>query len=99
MGCGGAREEPGGCVCGCASWNRYSVDMRTGLCENLPNVVAARAQIQQVLMNLMMNGLEALRDAGGELNIKSQMAEDGTLLNSVRDTSVGSPIYKQIESI
>ena len=36
--------------------NRYSVDMRTGLCENLPDVVADRVQIQQVLMNLMIMG-------------------------------------------
>jgi signal transduction histidine kinase len=76
--------------------NRYSVDMHTELCENLPNVVADRVQLQQVLMNLMMNGIEAMRDAGGELSIKSQLAE-GQLLISVSDTGVGLPIGKADE--
>jgi len=77
--------------------NRYSVDMRTGLCENLPKVVADRVQIQQVLMNLMMNGIEAMRDAGGELSIESQLAEDSQLLISVSDTGVGLPTGKGTE--
>jgi signal transduction histidine kinase len=79
--------------------NRYSVDVRTDLCENLPNVVADRVQLQQVLMNLMMNGIEAMRDAGmaGELSIKSQLAEDGQLLISVSDTGVGLPTGKDTE--
>jgi len=79
--------------------NRYSVDMRAELCENLPNVVADRVQLQQVLMNLMMNGIEAMRDAGmgGELSVKSQLAEDGQLLISVSDTGVGLPTGKADE--
>jgi PAS domain S-box-containing protein len=77
--------------------NRYSVDMRTGLCGNLPNVMADRVQLQQVLMNLMMNGIEAMRDAGGELSIQSQLAEDGQLLISVTDTGVGLPTGKGTE--
>jgi signal transduction histidine kinase len=76
--------------------NRYSVDMRAELCENLPSVVADRVQLQQVLMNLMMNGIEAMRDAGmgGELSIKSQLAEDGQVLISVTDAGVGLPTEK-----
>ena len=64
---------------------------RNLLCENLPNVLADRVQLQQVVMNLMMNGIEAMRDGGGELGIKSQLAEDGRLLISVNDTGVGLP--------
>jgi PAS domain S-box-containing protein len=79
--------------------NRYSVDIRAELCENLPSVVADRVQLQQVLMNLMMNGIEAMPDAGmgGELSVKSQLAEDGQLLISVSDTGVGLPIGKDTE--
>jgi PAS domain S-box-containing protein len=77
--------------------NRHSVDTQTELCENLPNVVADRVQLQQVLMNLMMNGIEAMRDAGGELSIKSQLAEDGQLLISVIDAGVGLPTGKDTE--
>ena len=74
--------------------NRYSVDMHTELCENLPNVVADRVQLQQVLMNLMMNGIEAMRELGGELSITSQLAENGQVLISVIDSGVGLPTEK-----
>ncbi|HEX8881613.1 MAG TPA: AAA family ATPase [Candidatus Acidoferrum sp.] len=77
--------------------NRYLVEMHTELCENLPNVLADRVQLQQVLMNLMINGIEAMRDAGGELSIKSRLAEDGQLLISVSDTGVGLPTGKADE--
>ena len=77
--------------------NSYSVDMHTELCENLPNVMADRVQLQQVLLNLMMNGIEAMRDAGGELSIKSQLAEDGQLLISVSDAGVGLPTGEEDE--
>jgi signal transduction histidine kinase len=74
--------------------NRYSVDMHTELCENLPNAVADRVQLQQVLMNLMMNGIEAMRELGGELSITSQLAENGQVLISVIDSGVGLPTEK-----
>ena len=72
--------------------NRYSVTMRTDLAERLPKVMADRVQLQQVLMNLMLNGIEAMQDTTGELSIKSQLTEEGQLLISVTDTGVGLPI-------
>ena len=77
--------------------NRSSVNVHTELCVNLPDVLADRVQIQQVLMNLMINGIEAMRDAGGELSIKSQLAEDGQLAISVSDMGVGLPSGKANE--
>jgi signal transduction histidine kinase len=71
--------------------SRYSVMMRTELGEKLPNVMADRVQLKQVLMNLMLNGIEAMQDSSGELSIKSQLADDGQLLISVADTGVGLP--------
>ena len=71
--------------------NRSSVNVHTELCVNIPDVLVDRVQLQQVLMNLMINGIEAMRDAGGELSIKSQLAEDGQLLIAVSDTGVGLP--------
>jgi signal transduction histidine kinase len=53
--------------------------------------MADRVQLQQVLLNLMLNGIEAIRDMSGELNIKSQLADDGQVLISVTDTGVGLP--------
>ena len=71
--------------------NRHSVTMHTDLAEGLPTVMADRVQLQQALMNLMLNGIEAMQDTSGELSIKSQQEEDGQVLMSVSDTGVGLP--------
>jgi PAS domain S-box-containing protein len=71
--------------------DRHSVRIRTDLAGELPKVMADRVQLQQVLMNLMLNGIEAMLDTSGELSIKSQLAEDGQLLISVTDTGAGLP--------
>ena len=72
--------------------NRYSISIRTELAEGLPKVKADRVQLQQVLMNLMLNGIDAMKETtgGGELVIKSE-AGDAQLLISVSDTGVGLP--------
>jgi signal transduction histidine kinase len=51
-------------------------------------------QLQQVFMNLMLNAIEAMKETGGELTIKSQLANDGQLLISVSDTGIGLPADK-----
>jgi signal transduction histidine kinase len=73
--------------------SRHSVSILTELSDDLPRVAADRVQLQQVLMNLMLNGIEAMQDmkAEGQLTIKSLMAEGGQLLISVSDTGVGLP--------
>ena len=40
--------------------NRHSVTTHTDLAEGLPKVIADRVQLQQALMNLMLNGIEAM---------------------------------------
>jgi PAS domain S-box-containing protein len=74
--------------------DRYSVSICTDLAEGLPRVTADRVQLQQVFMNLMLNGLEAMKNTAGELTIKSQQDPDGQLLISVSDTGVGLPAEK-----
>ncbi len=56
--------------------------------------MADRVQLQQVLMNLMLNAMDAMKDAGGarELDIKSQRAENDHVLVCVSDTGVGLPL-------
>jgi PAS domain S-box-containing protein len=71
--------------------NRSSVAMRTDLARELPEVVADRVQLQQVFMNLMLNAIEAMKNSGGELVVKSQMQQDGQPLFSVSDTGPGLP--------
>jgi PAS domain S-box-containing protein len=70
--------------------NRYSISIRTELAEDLPKIMADRIQLQQVFMNLMLNGIDAMNGAigRGELTIKSE-ARDAQLLISVCDTGVG----------
>ncbi|HWZ52740.1 MAG TPA: PAS domain-containing protein [Granulicella sp.] len=72
--------------------NRYSISIGTELVEDLPRVIADRVQLQQVFMNLMLNGIDAMKGVvgGGRLTIKSE-ACDTQLLISVRDTGVGLP--------
>src|ERR1700719_2380748 len=72
--------------------NRYSISIRIELAEDLPKVMADRVQLQQVFMNLMLNGIDAMKGTtdGGELTIKSEVG-DGQLLISVSDTGVGLP--------
>ena len=73
--------------------NRYSITMRTELAADLPEIMADRVQLQQVFMNLMLNAIEAMKDSGGELTVKSQL-QDGQLQFSVSDTGVGLPTEK-----
>jgi len=72
---------------------KFFVSVRTVLDANLPQVMADRVQLQQVLMNLMTNGIDAMKDVDGmrELTIQSQKGENGEVLISVSDTGFGIP--------
>jgi PAS domain S-box-containing protein len=72
---------------------RFSVAMRTDLSAELPKLMVDRVQLQQVFMNLMLNAIEAMKDSGGELTVKSEL-QDGQLQFSVSDRGVGLPIEK-----
>jgi signal transduction histidine kinase/CheY-like chemotaxis protein len=69
--------------------NRNAISIRTDLDPQLPLTTADRVQLQQVLVNLMLNGVEAMQDSGGELTVASKRTGDGQLLISVSDTGVG----------
>jgi signal transduction histidine kinase/ligand-binding sensor domain-containing protein len=72
---------------------KFAVLVRTELAADLPQVMGDRVQLQQVLMNLMMNSIDAMRDVDGtrELTIQSHRGENGQVLISVSDTGVGLP--------
>ena len=57
----------------------------------MPSILANRVQLQQVFMNLMLNAIEAMKDAGGKLTISSRLTPEGGLIVSVSDTGVGLP--------
>ena len=69
---------------------RSSVSMHTDLSAELPKIMADRVQLQQVFMNLMLNGIEAMQDSGGELTVKSELQHDKFQF-SVSDTGPGLP--------
>jgi PAS domain S-box-containing protein len=76
--------------------SRRSISVRTELAEDLPHVIGDRVQLQQVLMNLIVNGVDAMHDVDRprELIIKSQPVENNELLMSVSDTGVGLPRHQ-----
>ena len=75
---------------------RYNISARTELAAGLPQVMGDRVQLQQVLMNLILNGIEAMKDVDGEreIAIKSQRGENEQVLVSVSDTGVGLPVQQ-----
>ena len=70
---------------------RHSVVIITEIDDNTPNLLVDRVQLQQVFMNLMLNAIEAMKDSGGELTIKSQVNPEDWLIVSISDAGVGLP--------
>ena len=75
---------------------RFSISVRTDLAADLPRVMGDRVQLQQVIMNLMTNGIDAMKAVDGtrELAIASRRAEDGQVQLSVSDSGVGLPVQQ-----
>jgi signal transduction histidine kinase len=73
---------------------RHGVSIYTDIKDDLPMTVADRVQLQQVLMNLMLNGIEAITDAGGVVTVKSRLGRDGQIEISVNDTGPGLSLGK-----
>ena len=78
----------------------YSISIRTDLAADCPQVMADRVQLQQVLMNLIINSIDAMKDVTGtrELAICLKRTENEQLLVSVSDTGVGLP-PQQVDQI
>ena len=72
---------------------RYSISIRTELAKDLPLVEGDRVQLQQVLMNLIINSFDAMKNVEGtrQIIVNSQRAEDEQLMVSIDDTGVGLP--------
>jgi PAS domain S-box-containing protein len=71
---------------------RNQVVLRQDLAEELPAVMGDRIQIQQVILNLVRNGLDAMHAVDNrvrELTVKTELDESGTVRLSVKDSGVG----------
>jgi signal transduction histidine kinase len=79
---------------------RYSISIHSNLANDLPKIMVDRVQLQQVFMNLMLNGIESMKDMGtaGELTLRSQPGDSSQLLISVGDTGVGL-LPEQVEQV
>jgi PAS domain S-box-containing protein len=73
--------------------SRYSISINAQLTEGLPDIMADRVALQQVLMNLMLNAIEAMKEMStpGKLTITTRQDENRQLLVSVTDTGAGLP--------
>jgi PAS domain S-box-containing protein len=69
--------------------SRHGIVIRSALDPALPTTTADRVQLQQVLMNLMLNGIEAMQEGRGDLSVASRRTEDGRLMVSVSDCGIG----------
>jgi PAS domain S-box-containing protein len=70
-----------------------AISARTELAADGPRVMGDRVQMQQVMMNLIMNAIEAMSDVEGarELVIASRRTEPNEVRVSISDTGVGLP--------
>ncbi len=71
---------------------RHGVSLRTELAAALPSVMGDRVQLQQVVLNLIVNGIEAMSSVGDrprELVIRSRRHEGDQVLVAVQDSGIG----------
>jgi len=71
---------------------KHGISVRTELAENLPRIQADRVQLQQVILNLMMNAVEAMsgtREGPRELLVATRADESGGVLVTVQDSGPG----------
>jgi len=68
--------------------------LRTELASDLPLVIGDRVQVQQVILNLIMNAIEALTEVDAEARelLVSAAADESKITVSVRDSGIGVPL-------
>jgi PAS domain S-box-containing protein len=72
--------------------HRHRISVMTELHSNLPVTMADRVQLQQVVLNLVMNGIDAMRavtDRPRNLTVRSQLSDQGNIVVNVADSGVG----------
>jgi PAS domain S-box-containing protein len=71
---------------------KNDVSLQTELAPSLPEILGDRVQLQQVIINLLMNAIEAMEPLTGrprELLVRSASGDTGQLIVSVTDSGVG----------
>jgi signal transduction histidine kinase len=69
---------------------KYQIELRTELDERLPSVTANEVQLQQVILNLLTNAIEAMHFAQPRmLRIRSRLSKPDMVHVSIEDTGIG----------
>jgi C4-dicarboxylate-specific signal transduction histidine kinase len=82
---------------------RYRIEIHSDLSRDLPTVNADRVQLQQVVLNLVMNAIDAMRrvdDGPRRLTVRTHAEDPGQVVVSISDTGVGvgeDPVDKLFE--
>jgi PAS domain S-box-containing protein len=71
--------------------DRHTITIYSDLETDTPKILANPVQLQQIFMNLMLNAIEAMKDAGGTLTIRSRINPENRLFVSISDTGIGLP--------
>ncbi|MBB5318111.1 sensor histidine kinase [Tunturibacter empetritectus] len=77
---------------------REKITVEVQLPKDLPKIIGDRLQLQQVLMNLVLNGMESMRtvtDRPKTLEIHSR-EQDGMVLTEIRDQGVGIADFEKV---
>ena len=77
-----------------AAMSEHGVLVKMQLAEGLPHILGDKVQLQQVILNLIMNAIEAMsevREGPRELLISTSEAESGSVLIAVSDSGPGLP--------
>ncbi|WP_456408495.1 sensor histidine kinase [Caldithrix abyssi] len=67
-----------------------TVDFQLNLQENLPNLFLAPDQLLQVILNMLLNAMDALKEGKGKIEITTRLEDDHVII-SIADTGVGIP--------
>jgi PAS domain S-box-containing protein len=78
--------------------DRHSITIHFEFEGETSEIMSDRVQLQQIFMNLMLNAIEAMKETGGELTIRSRIHPESCLIVSISDTGVGLPA-ESIEQI
>jgi signal transduction histidine kinase len=72
--------------------NKHQVGLRLELADDLPPALGDKVLLQQVILNLILNGIDAMNtveDRSRDLIIRTQCSEEGVVMVTVRDSGIG----------
>ena len=69
---------------------KHAIELKTQLDEQIPQVLGNQVQLQQVILNLVMNAIEAMNSMETRvLRIKAELSQPSTVRVSIEDTGAG----------